>query len=264
MTDPTLIGSSETTWAGWSVTKLMENVLSSRGLTLDSSSTGRVAASTAEQNECRDRVHRALGDLNVKWPSTWFKRTYTVTWTSGDHSIALPQNCAVVNFVWYGGVPQIPLADEDYVRFVRSDSQGGGVKSSSVQAGYYRITGVTEVTGGTPDPYYQRVLRLFPTPSSGFDTDTLVVEYLARAPDMASADDANVMELDDSFVQWVAERAKEIWGLDAGDTGLVERAMAAKERIEETIFLRLEGTTEFPDRVRWGYPVLPEERRGSA
>ena len=258
MADPTLV-SADTTWAGWDVTTLIDEILRPFGLTNDST-TSRVAASTDELALARDALRLAATYLNSRFPSIWARRIYSTTWTSGDHSIALPAGVKFVERVFYGGLPLDSLSLEDRTRFVRSDAQGGAWKTDSDKPSYYYISGITDNDAAGGD--WRMVLRLVNTPQSGFDTETLQVHFIARSPDFASADDSDQVEFDPLYHDWLVNRAVEILaGKMGGAQGVHDGALQERAKIESTIFDFLEGTGEYPDRVRWEYPRLADERR---
>ena len=264
MADPTLLDYTVDTWAGWTTEELLESVLQARGLTLDPA-TMLVEAIPSEVKEARDRVRRALVELSTRYKNVWATLQFRTTWTAGDNSIALPASCAIVHNVFYGGTPQLSLSREDYVRFVKPDSQGGGYKSSRIRAGYYRISGISDesATPGTTPPDYRMVLELVPLPKSPQDTGELIVNFTARAWAMNEADDANPIQLDQLFQQWTRARATEMWGEDVNDRLTHDLGMAQRIKAEEMIFLRLEGTDEIPSRVRWRYPTRGDAKRGT-
>jgi hypothetical protein len=267
MTNPTLI-TQDLTWAGWSVSDLIDNTLRPFGLTNDSTK-NRVIATTDELGLARDSVRLAATYLNSKYPNVWARRSYTVAaWTSGDDSILLPVGVKYVERVMYGGLPLTSITTEDWTRFTQSDAEGGGYKTTNIKPMYYYISGIADADAvanggsatGTPD--WRMVLKLVNTPGSGFDTEELIVYYMARSPDFLAADDAKLVEFDPLFQDWLSQRATEIMAQKFGAArGIHDEAYAERIKIEETIFDFLEGTGELPNRVRWQYPPLADQER---
>ena len=266
MADPTLV-TQDTTWAGWSVETLIDEILRPFGLTNDTT-TDRVPASTDEIALARDALRLAATYLNSKYPSVWARRSYTTTWTAGDHSIMLPIGVKFVERVTYGGRPLDSLTMEDRTRFIRNDENGGGWKTDSAKPDYYYVSGIADADlagnggGATGTPEWRMVLRIVNTPGTGFNTEQLVVYYMARSPDFASADDAEQVEFDPLYHDWLGNRATEIMAQKFGAArGIHDEAYGERLKIEESIFNFQEGTGEFPDRVRWQYPTLADHRR---
>ena len=266
MADPTLI-SSDTTWAGWTVTQLLDETLRPFGLTNDSTTT-RVVASTDEETLARDAVRLAATYLNSRFPNVWARRLYSATWVSGDHSVLLPANCKFVERVFYGGLPLDSLSLEDRTRFTQSDEQGGNWKTDSDKPRYYYISGIADADAvanggaatGTSD--WRMVLRIVNAPVTGFDTEQLVIHMIARSPDFASADDAQAVEFDPLYHDWLVNRAVEVMAGKLGSARSIhDEALAERMKVEGTIFDFLEGTGEYPSRVRWEYPRLADEKR---
>jgi hypothetical protein len=258
MTNPTLVA-QDTAWSGWTVTQLLDEVLRPFGLTNDSA-TDRVVASTDESTLARDAVRLALTYLNTQYPNVWARRIYSVTWTSGDHSIIVPANCKFIERVFYGGLPLQSLSLEDRTRLVREDDQGGGWKITSEKPEFYYISGIADNGGTGAD--WRMVMRLVNTPGSGYDTETLTVHYIAKSVDLASADDADYVEIDILYHDWVVNRAVEIMaGKLGGAQPIAQSATGERSSIEKILWDHLEGTGEYPDRLRWSYPPAADYER---
>lgn len=258
MTNPTLIA-QDTAWAGWTRTELQEQLLASRGLTLDAT-TGRTEATTAEQTDSLTAIYRALNLLTAEFPSLWVRRSYSVAWTSGDHSIALPANVMAILAVRFNGLELTPLDRDSWQRLLRSDDEGGDVADSQDPT-YYRVSGFSDEDAGVDagDRDWRVVLRLHPVPNTN---DDLEVEYIALSVDVSTA--ADPISLFPFLQGWVLERAKEIWAAQNGDAA--QAGTSEKERLkhERAINNWIEsGTRESSSRVTWKYPVRSRRRRGS-
>lgn len=255
MANPTLVA-QDTSWTGWTVTQLLDEVLRPFGLTNDNT-TDRVVASTDEQTLARDAVRLAWTYLNAQYPNVWARRVYTVTWTANDHSIILPANCKYVERVYYNGEPLDSMSMEDRTRLTRSDSEGGGWKITDPRPSMYYISGIADNGGAGLD--WRPVLRLVNTPN---DAKTLSVHYIAKAVDLNSSDDADYVEADILYHDWLVNRAVEILAGKLGGARVVaEEAMAERVKVETIIWDHLEGTGEFPDRFRWEYPRAADYER---
>jgi len=258
MTNPTLL-TGDTTWAGWDVDTLLDEILRPFGLTNDTT-TDRVAASTDEKALARDALRLSSTYLNSKYPSVWARRRYSVTWTATDHSIVLPAGVKFIERVYYGGRPLDSITMEDRTRYAQNDEQTGDWKTSSEKPDYYYVSGVCDNDSAGGD--WRMVLRLVNTPGTAYDTETLLVDYIARSPDFASGDDANQVEFDPLYHDWLVNRAVEIMAAKFGAArSLHDEAYAERLKVEDSIFDFLDGTGEFPDRVRWAYPPLSDHQR---
>lgn len=264
MTNPTLL-TQDTAWRGWTGTEFLDEILRPFGLTNDNTTT-RVVASTDEQALARDALRLATTYLFTQFPNVWAKRVYSVTWTADDHSKMLPANVKYVERVFFDGSPVEPITLEDYTRFVQSDTLGGGYKSQyRANQLFYFISGIADADttanggGNTGTPDWRMVLQLAPTPE---EAKTLTVHYICKSPDFASADDADYLELDTLFHDWIVNRAAEILCTKLGAArSVLELVQNERMKIEADIFNHLEGTGEMPTRVRWEYPRMPENRR---
>lgn len=246
MTNPTLLA-QETPWPGYTLDSIVEAMLGFRGLTNDST-TGRTVATAAEDADCKRLIKSAIDDLHAQFPSSWNIRSYTVTWVSGDHSIALPADCSSLLAVTYAGLSLRPIGRDDYYRLLRSDAEGGGVGTAETgKPAYYRVTGVTDADAGTDpgDTDYRLVLRIYPTPD---DAEELVVEYVASAYEFAN--DEDTIPLTKACQRWVLQRAVEMWGTEAGDPALIQRAFLERQKVEQTLFTWFDSLRDRPSRVR--------------
>lgn len=241
MANPTLV-TNVPPWAGFTRTTILEALLKSRGLTLDTS-TGRMVAITTEQEEALNYLRRAFGELNVTWPNTFQERTVSVTWTADDSQRALADDVGTVLAVRLGGVELRAISREDYARLRRSDEEGGGVGAEGETPAFYRIVGTTEAN--------LLVIEIMPTPSTA---DTLEVDYMSLAPSLPDAAPTAVIRLWPHLAEWLLHRSKEIWGGETGDSSLVQAAFQDRTKVEKVIDNWLEGTKQYPSRVRWQYP----------
>lgn len=251
MTNPTLIG-QETAWKGWTETELREAILRARGLTLDST-TGRPVASTDEQTAADKALQRAFDEACTRFPSVYSRRSYSVAWVANDHSIALPQNVGSVTSVTYGNRPIYPNTREDHQRLLRPDDDGGGLIVDAGDPLYYRITGFADGGSGL---IWQQVLRLYPTPT---DAQTLGVEYVALSPDLANP--AYVVQLFPFLQGWLRDRAVEFICGDSNDMAGQKTAYTQREICERSIDKWLEGTREYPEKIRYRRPNHGTRRR---
>lgn len=262
MTNPTLIA-QDTPWRGFTGDELEERLLSSRGLTADST-TGRTVASTAERTAAKAHLQRSFDLLNADFPSLFTVQRYSVAWTAGDHSIALPANIMAVLSVTWGGVYLRPMGRVDYARYRRSDDEGGDIAAASDPT-HFRISGHSDEDAGAGggDRDWRIVLQLHPAPPAT-ETDTLEVEYLALAKDhfIDATTSADPLPLFPWLQGWVLERAKELWSAENGDSAI--QGVAEKERAkhERSINRWIEGIRPPAGVVRWQYPVNRGRRGG--
>lgn len=263
MTNPTLIA-QDTPWRGFTFDQLEERLLASRGLTNDST-TGRTVASTAEVTAVQMHLRRAFDLLNADFPSLWSVQRYTVTWTAGDHSIALPANVMAILNVTYKGLSMRPLNRVDYYRLLRSDEEGGDVSTADAGPMYYRITGHSDEDAGTGggDRDWRIVMRLHPAPPTS-DTEQLVVEYLSLAKDYAASTtvEADPLPLHPWLQGWVLERAKELWSAENGDSAIQKVAENERMKHERSIHRWIEGIRPPSGAVKWRYPNVARRGRG--
>lgn len=258
MTNPTLIG-QDTPWGGYTLDSIVEALLAMRGLSNDSSNTGRTAASAVEDADAKVYIKEAIDDLHAKYPNVWAIRTYTTTWTAGDHSIVLPANCGSVLAVTFNGLSLRPLSRDDYYRILRGDDEGGGVaEGSSGVPAYYRVVGFADADSGVTEGLtdYRLVLRLYNTPDTA---DSLVVEYVATAPDFAF--DGDDVPLAKPLQRWVLCRAAEIWGARRGDDPLVQRNERERLKVEEGLHPWFDAMRERPSRATTRYPHVTRYAR---
>lgn len=241
MANPTLV-TNVPPWAGFTRTTIHEALLKSRGMTLDST-TGRMVAIASEQSESLDYLRRAFGELNITWPNTFQERTQSATWTADDSQKALADDVGTVLSVRLGGVELRALSRDDYLRLRRSDDQGGGVGADGEDPAFYRIVGTTAAN--------LLVLEIMPTPSAA---DTLEVDYISLPPSLPDASPTAVIRLWPHLAEWLLHRAKEIWAAETGDTSLSTASYQERMKVEKVIDNWLEGTKQYPLRVRWKYP----------
>jgi hypothetical protein len=248
--NPTLIAQS-TPWRGFTFDELEERLLASRGLTNDST-TGRTVATTGEVTAAKSALRRAFDLLNARYPSLWSSRFYEFTWTSGDHSIALPANVmAILNVTWKG-VSLRPMTRDDYYRVLRSDEEGGDLGAAG-DPNYFRVVGYSDE--GTAD--WRIVMRLHPEPNTA---SAVVVEYLALAEDYSTETEALTLL---PFMQgWCLERAKELWSAENGDSAIQRVAEAERIKHESDIDRWIEGTRPPASRMSWRYPNVVSRRGG--
>jgi len=263
MTNPTII-TQDSAYRGFTFDGLVERLLASRGLTLDST-TGRTEATAGEIEAAQIHLRRAFDFCALEFPSLWNIRTYTATWTSGDHSIALPANMMVPLAVTYDGYSLKPLNRTDYYRLLRDDDSGGNVGASGRPA-YYRTTGYSDQdTGETEgDRDWRIVMQIHPTPGSGLDTKTFTVEYLALAGDYESVDateGGDPVALYPFLQSWVLERSKELWSAENGDSSTQSVAEKERAKAERSIDDFIQGTRQRPSRFTPRYPNVTRRRR---
>lgn len=250
MANPTLVAQDDP-WRGFTFDELEERLLASRGLTNDSS-TGRTVATTGEVTAAKAHLRRAFDLLNARYPSLWSSRFYSFTWTSGDHSVALPSNVmAILNVTWKGRSLK-PLTRDDYYRLLRTDDEGGDTAATQ-DPNNFRVTGYADA--GSAD--WRIVMRLHPLPASA---EAVVVEYLALAGDYAT--ESNAIPLYPFMQGWVLERAKELWSAENGDSAIQRVAEAERMKHETDIDRWIEGTRPPASRVTWKYPNVNTRRGG--
>ncbi len=257
MTDPTLIA-QDTPWRGFTFDEIEERLLASRGLTNDST-TGRTVATTGEVTAAKVHLKRAFDLLNARYPSLWSSRFYSFTWTSGDHSVALPANVmAILNVTWKGRSLK-PLTRDDYYRLLRTDDEGGDTAATQ-DPNNFRVTGFSdEDAGATPgDRDWRIVMRLHPIPASG---EAVVVEYLALSSDFTSVEPDPIFLY--PFMQgWALERSKELWAAENGDSAIQKVAEGERLKHETDIDRWIEGTRPPASRMTWKYPNVNTRRGG--
>jgi hypothetical protein len=257
MANPTLVAQDDA-WGGWTHSQILDEILRPFGLTNDST-TDRVEASADEVELARDALRLASGYFHAKWTSLWARRLYTVTWTVGDHSIALPADVLAIKRVYFGGYPLDPLSLEDRTRLANNDDSGNDWKiEGDTRPRYYYISGITDTNAD--QTAFAPVLRLVIEPDAA---DELVIEYTARSKAYLSADDADILSIAPLFQDWLAQRGVEILASRLGPARTVaDSAMMERAKIEDVIQDYLEGTGEFPDRLRWDFPPVASLRRG--
>lgn len=252
MTNPTLID-QDTPWRGWTTEELQEKVLGSRGLTLDAT-TGRTLATTQEQADALEAIKQALALLQAEFPSLWVIRTYETTWTSGDHSIALPKNVMAILGASLAGKQLTPMKRDDWYRLRRSDDAGGDIADSQAPT-YYRVTGFSDEDTGDDagERDWRIVVRLHPVPSSDYAGETFSVDYIALGLDVTEVDDP--ISLFPHLQGWVFQRAKELWAADNGDVAQAKTAEAERAKHERPINVWIENASrESQSKATWTYP----------
>lgn len=267
MTNPTLIG-QDSAWRGFTFDQIVERVLQARGLTADTTTyPTRTEADASELELAQISVRRAFDLLNTDFPSVWSRRTYSVAWTSGDHSIALPANVMAIRGVTMGGYPLAPISLDDYYRLLKADSEGGGIASGDRPL-YYRVSGYSDEDTGTAegDRDWRLVLRLDPAPANAYATATLVVDYLAFAGDYEAVDSTeggDPVALYPWMQGWVLERAKELMSAETGDSNLQKVSREERMIHEASINTWIEQATRDTSnqRMTWRYPNKRRRRR---
>lgn len=265
MADPTLV-SSDTAWGGWTVSQVLDEILRPFGLTNDTTtSRDRVEATTDEATLALDVLRLATTYLFSKYPNVWSARYYTGTWVGGDKRVMVPANCKFIQRVLFKNVPLNPISLEDRTRYTRDDDQGGDWQSDASRPSYYFLAGIADADlganggGDTGTPDYRQVLELVPAPA---DSDAYAIWYVAKSPAYGAA--TSPIEVDQLYQDWLVQRGVMIMaGKMGGAAGIRDSAMMEAARVEEDIWNHLEGTGEFPDRVRWDYPPLADSRSGN-
>lgn len=263
MTNPTLI-SQDSAWRGFTFDGIVERLLASRGLTNDST-TGRTLATAAELEAAQIHMRRAFDFCALEFPSLWNIRTYSASWTDGDHSIALPANMMIPLAVTFGGYSLKPMSRTDYYRLLRDDDSGGNIAADG-RPTYYRITGYADADAGDDegDRDWRLVCRVLPTPSSAFSDETFAVEYLALAGDYESVDSnegGDPIALFPFLQSWVLERAKELWSSENGDSSIQGVAEKERAKAERSIDQFIEGTRQKTQRFTTRFPNVRRRRR---
>lgn len=259
MADPTLI-SNETPYTGFTLTDIVERLLASRGMTLDSA-TGRTVATTTEQTEAYNRVRRAFIMLSARFPGVWTIQEYEVAWTSGDTMRAVPANCLNVLYVYFNGIPLKPL-NRHMMQAINAEDSASSAYRITGDVRYYEVPGITN-TGTASDPVYAQVIRLVPSPGTG-NVSNVRIGYRIKAPALPSstADELdNPLPVHEALQEWLLRRAMEIWGADDGDQTTVVIAREERTVIEMDIDELIEGTSEYPKVATPAYPTLPDYDR---
>lgn len=243
MANPTVVAGGVTPYAGFTVAQIVERLLSTFGLTEDST-TGRTVATTEESAQARVFVRRAFSMLNGKFPSIWSIRETTGTWIAGDHSIALPSDCRSVLYVVFDGLPLNPMTRDDDLRIMQANNADGSAQAPKTGDGrvlLYRTIGVTSAN--------LIVLRLYDTPA---DAKTYTVGYNTLAPALTT--DASALPIMTQFQEWVLAKARELWATELND--LIAKSAAGKDLVtlESDLVPDTEAMLEVPHRLKWRFP----------
>lgn len=242
MANPTLVG-AVTPYAGFTVAQIVERLLSTFGLTEDSS-TGRTVATTEESAQARVFVRRAVSMLNGKFPSIWSIRETTGTWTAGDHSLAMPSDCRSILYVVFDGLPLVAMTRDDELRNMQANAADGTAQSPKTGDGnvlLYRTTGVTSAN--------LIVVRLYDTPA---EAKTYSIVYNTLAPALTT--DASAMPMMTQFQEWVLAKARELWASELNDLIAKSAAVGDLRTIEADLIPDTEAMLEVPHRMKWRFP----------
>lgn len=243
MANPTLVAGGVSSYAGFTLAQIVERLLSTFGLTEDST-TGRTIATTEESAQARVFVRRAVSMLNGKFPSIWSIRETTGTWIAGDHSLALPADCRSVLYFLFDGLPVVPMTRDDELRIAQANNADGSAQAPKTGDGdvlLYRTTGVTSSN--------QIVVRLYDTPS---EAKSYAIGYNTLAP--ALTVDATALPMMTQFQEWVLAKARELWATELND--LIAKSAAGKDlvTIEADLIPDTEAMIEVPHRMKWRFP----------
>lgn len=241
MANPTLLA-SETPYSGFTLAQIVERLLSSFGLSEDSTNTKKTPASTTDQTNARVFVRRAVNVLVGKFPSIWSIREVSSTWVSGDHSVLTPANCRTVIDVLWDGLPLTPITHDDRMRLLRPNDAVGAETSPKTgsEVLFWFISGVTSAQ--------RTILRLVSTPG---EAKSYTVIYTTLAPELTN--DAAALPMMLQFQEWVLAQARQLFAEEIGDTVQLGLATAAMKRIEDDLRPDVEGMEE-PRRLKWRYP----------
>lgn len=248
MANPTLIG-QVTPFTGFTLATFVERLLATRGLT-ESEATGRTIATAADSSEARERARRAVVQLHLEFPTYFSDRTYSVTWTVGDHSILMPSDFSKARYVLFGGVPLSRLDTEERLRDLKSVANGqtAADQLNSVSGTkFYEVVGVSEVNA-TTDPA-RPVMRLYEQPT---EASTLEVRYESKPPAMTT--DAQVLPYDPIMQEWLLNKARALWASDASDPATARRASEDLDKLTLQVDDHQHGTREGLPSLRWKYP----------
>lgn len=254
MSNPTLLA-QDTPWDGFTMDSLVEALLNMRGLTSDTTKDLSLAE-TADTNDALRFVREALDDLFARFPNLCSRRQYSVAWTSGDHSILLPANFGSIEQVSLGNIPVAPLSDADYARILRPDENGGGVLGEGeawVPWGY-RLVGMADAASPATGADVRAVLRLYPTPTGVSATATLLVDYVAVAPKVATT--TQVIPILRPLQRWVKAAAAVLWASERNDMALGSAQERTLARIEESLYSWFDGMRDRPSRATTRRPVV--------
>lgn len=262
MADPTLV-TNVTPYTGFSLDEITEQLLATRGMTIDST-TGRVVATSTEQSEAYRRVRRAWTMMNARFPSLWSIQLYSVAWTAGDTMLALPASIGSIIYVNYNGIPLKPLTRSKFQALSRSEDLGGDFKVAGKPTHYF-LPGFSD-EGASPATDYRLVIELIPHPGTDYDTKTIEVAYNSKAPALPrdDSDDGNVgLPVHEAMQEWLLRRSQEIWAADESDA--VTQQIAREERaiIEDDIDEWIEANNEYPQVAQAEYPSFPSINRDS-
>jgi hypothetical protein len=253
--NPTLVG-QDAPYVGFTVTAAQEELLKTRGLTLDAT-TGRSLASADEQAAALRYLRMGLDEFHTSFPNVFAFRTFAATWVSGDHSVDLPANAGQPLAVRYNGVDLRPLSRDDLERMRRPTDQGGGILGEeSGKPLHYIVTGFSNA--GTSPADWRLVVRLFPTPQGAFAAQDLEVDYVALGGALTVV--ADPLPIWPALQTWVVRRAQEMWCGSCGDTASMSVAQTERAKSESLVNDWVTGSREQPRRVRWRQPN-PSSRR---
>lgn len=259
MTNPTVI-SNVTPYGGFTVESIVERLLASRGMTLDSA-TGRTVATTTEQTEAFNRLRRAMVMLSARFPGVWTIQEWSAAWVAGDSRVNIPLNALNVLYVYFNGIPLTPLNRHHIQGITRGDDSGGGYKITGTPL-YYQVVGISN-SGDADDPVYRQVLEIIPAPPSD-STETVRVGYRIKSPALPSStaeEKDNPLPVHEALQEWLLRRSMELWGADDGDQTTTTLAREERMVIEMDLDELIEGMGEYPKVATMEYPTLPENRR---
>lgn len=270
MTNPVL--DSTAPYVGMSTNEMMEEILRRRGLTLDSDSTGRVEASTAEQADILRYMKRAHSLFNAEFQETFSLGRVSGTWTEGDTAIMLPAGASALLSFYLNGSLCLPIEMEDLRRatyedqFV-TDAMGFQYNQSVSGQLFWRFSGVADAdavanggAGTTPD--WRVVLQLYGVnPQDDINAVPYVMDYVRYGENFIASESA--VRLHPVVQEWLVLKAASMWASAENDDTTKTLAMMEMMELEQPLWAVFDSRGDTAQRARWTYPVLAKATRRS-
>lgn len=269
MTNPTL--DTTAPYDGMTVNEMMEEILRRRGLTLDSDSTGRTPATSAEQADVLRYLKRAHTMFNAIYPGAFAIERVSGTWTSGDTAILLPDASQAVVSVYIDGRWVAPLSMEDRRRAAYKDTDAtnnlGFTPESSTRlywylSGYADADAVANGGAGAGPKDWRAVLQIAGQNDTGILAVPYVIDYV-RSGDVFAASATEIPRIPQIVMEWLILRAAEMWASAENDEVTKTLAMTERADMMDSLWAVFDEMTDTAERARWTYPTLPENRRRS-
>lgn len=270
MADPTL--HTTTPYDGMTVNEMMEEILRRRGLTLDSDSTGRTPATTAEQNDVLRYLKRAHTMFNTVYHAAFSIQRASGTWTAGDTAIMLPDAAQQVLAVYLNGRLVHPITYEDRRRSYYRDTDVSGTylgfepKSTQLYwylSGYADADAAANGGAGAGPSDYRAVVQITGYDDTGIDAVPYVIDYIL-AGEAFTASATQIPRVPIIVQEWLILRATEMWAGAENDEVAKTLAMTERADIMQELWAAFDEMADVPDRARWTYPTLPDNVRRSS